>query len=166
MPGFAKSGMGVTAIFTLHPSPVCCMNRYEPVRSTGLAFGYAMNSTTTPPAGVDPGVLDLTKALARLDGDLDFLKELFKLFLEDGPARGQSLARALETGDLTAATKAAHSLKGMSGTISAPKLMDLAYAMERAAKESDTAALAALHPRLAAMLEQVLTAIRTVIAAG
>lgn len=118
-----------------------------------------MHQRTDPQTSSDPDVLDLGKALSRLDNDAGFLKELFGLFQEDGPARGQTLTEALAADDLATAAKAAHSLKGMAGTISAPGLMDLAFAMERAAKQADATTCAALHPQLTAMLDAVLAAI-------
>lgn len=73
--------------------------------------------------------------LGSLGGDNELAAELLDAYLEDSPKRRDTLAQAVENGDLDGAAKAAHSLKGMSGVVRASRLSDMALSMEMAAKE-------------------------------
>ena len=60
------------------------------------------------------------------------------------------------TGDLESAGKAAHSIKGMCGTINAPALMDVALRMEQACRGADIAAANELLPVMKRHVQAVL----------
>lgn len=93
--------------------------------------------TTMPPgaAGVPPAldvsVIDGLRALA--DGDDTMIAEIVTAFLTDGEERLRQMYFAIAGGDETAARRAAHSLKGMSGSIGAMHLSDLSQHLEKAA---------------------------------
>lgn len=110
----------------------------------------------TDPDGLDAAqILDIDRNLERLDNEAEFLKEILALFLVDGQARADKLEEALDTGDLGVAAKAAHSLKGMCGTINAPALMEMALHMEIACRSGNDDAARALLPALQRHLEAV-----------
>ncbi|WP_018125875.1 Hpt domain-containing protein [Desulfovibrio oxyclinae] len=73
--------------------------------------------------------------LGSLGGDSELAAELLDAYLEDSPKRRDTLAQAVETGDMDGAAKAAHSLKGMSGVVRATRLSEMALSIEMAAKE-------------------------------
>lgn len=100
-------------------------------------------------------LLDIDSALARLDQDHAFLAKLYAMFLEDGPQRAKTFADAVAKGDYQTAAKAAHSLKGMAGTINAPALMDHCLVLEKTAKTEDAAAMAPGLDRLQLLLGEV-----------
>ena len=64
-------------------------------------------------------LLDVEGTLARLHGDQEFLRVLFKVFLDDGPNRVAAVQEALKRLDFTAAGKECHSLKGAADTVGA-----------------------------------------------
>lgn len=121
----------------------------------------------TEPDGLDAAqILDIDRSLDRLDNEADFLKEILALFLADGQARADKLEEALGTGDLGVAAKAAHSLKGMCGTINAPALMDMALRMEIACRSGNADTARALSPALRRHLEAVKERIREYLGSG
>jgi len=104
-------------------------------------------------------VLDRTIALARVGGDVELLKEIAELFLEEYPRVVNDLHKALEAGDSTAVERAAHGLKGSVANFGARAVEDAAFELEqlgRAQKLAEVSqvlnslelALAALHGEL------------------
>lgn len=82
-------------------------------------------------------IFDSQRFLQSLADDMELARELLAAFLEDSPERNNSLAEALQAGDTDAASRLAHSLKGMCGVIRAERLVNLALNMEQAAKKND-----------------------------
>jgi len=114
-------------------------------------------SDLTDPGSLAAGeVLDIGRSLIRLDNDVEFLKELLSFFLVDGPARLSRMEQGLAADDLAGAGTAAHSLKGMCGTLNAPALMEMSLRMEAACLKGDAQAAQALLPLLRRHLEAVL----------
>lgn len=75
--------------------------------------------------------------LASLADDKELARELLAAFLHDSPERTEELRQALAAEDAPAASKLAHSLKGMCGVVRAERLSDLALNMEHLAKNGD-----------------------------
>jgi HPt (histidine-containing phosphotransfer) domain-containing protein len=90
-----------------------------------------------PPA-LDVEVIAGLRTLAA-DG-VDILAELTTAFSDDGCDRLRKMREAIATGDDVAARRAAHSLKGMSGSIGANHLYALSCEFEKAAAGAMTAA--------------------------
>ncbi len=95
-------------------------------------------------------VLDEEGTISRLKGDKDFLLTLFEVYREDLPEKLSSIQSALAGGDMETAQRSAHSLKGSSATIGATAMREIAYALETATKDKDSA----LSRRLAEFLGQ------------
>jgi HPt (histidine-containing phosphotransfer) domain-containing protein len=83
------------------------------------------------PPPIDLSVIEMLRSLAA-DGDPDPMAELSAAFIEDANDRLAQLKAALASGDVVAARKAAHSLKGMSGAIGANHLHSLSCDVEHA----------------------------------
>jgi len=81
---------------------------------------------------IDYSVIELLRGLA-LDGDPDPIVELRSLFIEDAARHIQTLNVAIATGDERTAKRAAHSLKGMCGSIGAQNLYEMSSQFEVAA---------------------------------
>jgi PAS domain S-box-containing protein len=125
------------------------MNEYTPKPVNPVELEAAMASAlgdapprTPPPAPVadeDPSrpLLDITMALERLDNDQNFLFEMFALYLEDAPVRIQEIRAAHQEGRLRDAGDLAHSLKGISLSVGAAKLADLAHFLEKSGRGGD-----------------------------
>lgn len=117
------------------------------------AMSDAMHETTP--------ILDFDALMTRVDFDREFAAELMRLFLEDGPKRIDSLRQGINRQDAQLAAKSAHSLKGMSGTLCAPVLMDTALELEIAIKENRKDDMRKLHPRIEDLTNRVLDEITT-----
>jgi signal transduction histidine kinase/HPt (histidine-containing phosphotransfer) domain-containing protein len=85
----------------------------------------------------DPVVFDRPALLAKLGGDLDAVRELAELFLADQPGLVASARDAVAGGDLPAVARAAHTLKGMLGSMSAPAAWATAERLEHLARQGD-----------------------------
>lgn len=88
-----------------------------------------------PPAEADevppPTVrFDFEPALARLEGDLELLKEQMSFFLEDAPRLAADIRSAIARRDSRALQLAAHRLKGLAGNFDAERAVDSATRLE------------------------------------
>jgi CheY-like chemotaxis protein/HPt (histidine-containing phosphotransfer) domain-containing protein len=95
-------------------------------------------AASAPDEGDIPGladVIDRDEAMERMDGDEDLLNELLRIFRDDAEAMLQRLDAADAAADARQLERAAHSLKGASGTISARHVSTLAAEIERLARE-------------------------------
>ena len=100
-------------------------------------------------------VLDRATALARVGGDLELLKEIAALFLDEYPRALDDMHKALAAGDAHTLERAAHGLKGSVANFGAPAAVDAAFQLEQAGKagklDQVPAALAALERTLACL---------------
>ena len=79
-------------------------------------------------------VLDLATALARVGGDLELLKEIAALFLDEYPRALDDIHAALANGDAPALERAAHGLKGSVANFGARGAVDAAFQLEQLGK--------------------------------
>jgi two-component system, sensor histidine kinase and response regulator len=112
-------------------------------------------------SAVGTGV-DRELALSRVGGDVELLKEIAGLFLEDYPKLLDELLAAAARGDAKTVERAAHGLKGSVSNFGARAAVDAAWMLEslgRAQKLADVEpgirtleqALEALRPELEAL---------------
>ena len=103
--------------------------------------------------------LDESLALSRVGGDVDLLKEVIELFLNDYPDTFEKIRSAVDGSDANALEHHAHSLKGSVSTFGAGPAFEAAFALEKQGRERDLRgareglsrlekALAALRPEL------------------
>ena len=76
-------------------------------------------------------VLDRATALARVGGDLDLLKEIAGLFLDEYPRALDEIHRALAAGDAKMIERSAHGLKGSVANFGARAAVDAAFQLEQ-----------------------------------
>lgn len=81
--------------------------------------------------GLKPPVMDVEDALQRLGHDEDLFAEIAQIYLEDAPAMLQSIHDAASQVDARALRRAAHSLKGLSATLSAHAVAAASYRLEQ-----------------------------------
>ena|SRR5207248_2706275 len=98
--------------------------------------------------------LDLSEALARLDGDAVLLAELARLFLEEGPKLLAGLQTAVSQRDVAGIETYAHSIKGSMSCFCATQAHQYAAALERKGRERDLAGVAELLVQLQHELER------------
>lgn len=80
-----------------------------------------------PPEGAS---LDRQVALSRVGGDLELLKEIAVLFVEDYPKSLLELRAAADRGDAHAVERAAHGLKGSVANFGAADAFEAARSLE------------------------------------
>jgi HPt (histidine-containing phosphotransfer) domain-containing protein len=102
-------------------------------------------------------VLDRATALARVGGDIDLLKEIAALFLDEYPQALVDIHAALATGDAFKLERSAHGLKGSVANFGAPAAVDAAFQLEQfgRAHKLDQA------PPALAVLERTLACLHT-----
>lgn len=84
----------------------------------------------TPPVNFD-------SALARFDGDREFMIEMFKEYRDHLPARLVEIHAALQDGDVSRLGRLAHNLKGISLNFSADAVAEIALKLEEMGKRED-----------------------------
>jgi two-component system, sensor histidine kinase and response regulator len=85
-------------------------------------------ATTAKRREQDP--FDTTSALARVEGDVELLKELVAVFLTELPEMLTNLREAVTAGDATAIERAAHKLKGSLGNFAAQPAFEAILKLE------------------------------------
>jgi len=127
----------------------------KPIRPAAL-FAAIEAAVTQGPSTPGPSeeaaaneiVLDEASLLALVGGDSALIRELAELFLQDSPARMAEMAKALDTGDRTVLERAAHTLKGSSGTLCGHGAARAALRLEELAKSGDLAEARRAHAAL------------------
>ena len=82
-------------------------------------------------------IMDLDKALRRLDGDQSLLIDLIGFYLEDYPGLLVRIDEGLAAGDAASIERAAHSMKGLVANFDAAVAKDIAQQLESCAKQRD-----------------------------
>ena len=104
-------------------------------------------------------IFDRDVALSRVGGDVELLKEIAVLFLDDYPRSLSELRQALDAGDAKSIERAAHGLKGSVSNFGAGPAVGAAMELETMGREQKLVeveqvlhtlelALAALRPEL------------------
>ncbi len=81
--------------------------------------------------------LDESLALSRVGGDVDLLKEVIGLFLDDYPGTFEKIKSAVSASDATALEHHAHSLKGSVSTFGAGRAFEAAFELEKQGRNKD-----------------------------
>jgi PAS domain S-box-containing protein len=131
----------------------------KPIRPSELVAaveGALEAGSSRPDAadGVDKSAFDVDRALARLEGDRSLLNEMIAIFRTESSSLMAAIRRATARADLDALARAAHTLKGATGTLGAPRAFEAAKRVEQAARQHQTPdpALADMEREIAALL--------------
>ncbi|GIX47037.1 MAG: hypothetical protein KatS3mg131_1248 [Candidatus Tectimicrobiota bacterium] len=116
------------------------------VRPLPAELASEATETAVPevPAAAPP-VLDPQQVLAQIEGDLTLYRELLALFAAEVPRQLHALETALQAGDLLAATRHAHTLKGMAANVGAAALSQACRDLETALRRQEAAAVQPLY---------------------
>ena len=109
-----------------------------------------------------PGSLpgfDLTEGLNRVAGNTELYKKLLLSFYRDNSNKVQQIKQALETDDVTTARHLVHSIKGVSGNISAKRLFASARDLELQLKQESRENLSECIDQFAAAMDEVLSSL-------
>jgi PAS domain S-box-containing protein len=126
--------------------PINIRRLIELVESYGLkALSYSDTAKKNATSRVVPpltamemtDMMDLDKALRRLDGDQSLLIDLIGFYLEDYPALLIRIDEGLAAGDAASVERAAHSIKGLVANFDAALAKDIAQQLESCAKQRD-----------------------------
>jgi len=82
-------------------------------------------------------VFSISEAFNAVDGDVDLLRELVALFLNDYPHRLEQIRRGLSSNEAQTVKREAHSLKGSLGYLGAQPAREAAYELEKIGKSGD-----------------------------
>jgi HPt (histidine-containing phosphotransfer) domain-containing protein len=127
-----------------------CLNKFlgeAPTQSalaqpTSQAIPTPISTFEIPIADIEP--VDWNRLDQTCDGDKEFASELIGTFETSGEQSLQEIQDGLAKNDLSAAQRAAHSLKGAAGSIGAMIARNVAADLEIAAKEGDAGKAALL----------------------
>jgi two-component system sensor histidine kinase/response regulator len=86
-------------------------------------------------------VFDYEDFLHRIDGDVELLKEVIEIFLEDTPGLLTNLYAGIKSGDTVTVERAVHTLKGATANISAKRLQQLSHQVQLILKNNNVAYL-------------------------
>jgi CheY-like chemotaxis protein len=81
--------------------------------------------------------VDRVSLLDRVEGDQELLAEIIQVFLADAPQLLVAMQNALQQGDMILLERAAHSMKGAAGNMSALAAVNAASELEQSAKKKD-----------------------------
>jgi CheY-like chemotaxis protein len=116
------------------------------------------------PAVVDtprePSAFDLPRALARLDGNEQLLREIAVIFLDDVEKMTEAIRQAVTAGDAQELEQTAHKLKGSVAIFGASDCIALARKLEDFGREGYLTEAGGTFERLSASLEQLARALR------
>jgi len=131
----------------------------------------AVGSETEPPSGAPSGpgtddILDAAALLARVSGSRDTLRELLDLFEADYPGLLSQARDAALTGDRATLQRAAHSLKGMAATFSAPRALAATVHLEDICREGDAALVEAACREVEQEIERLQPVLRALAGEG
>jgi PAS domain S-box-containing protein len=110
------------------------------VPESGVPGGNYMNgNVTSEESSVEAQLqqLDESLALSRVGGDVELLKEVVELFLDDYPSTFEKIKGAVASRDATALEHHAHSLKGSVSTFGANRAFEAAFTLEKQGRSGD-----------------------------
>ncbi len=110
--------------------------------------------------GADLPVLDQSRLLDQFGDEPAIIAELRDLFLEDFPQQLQKIRDGIAAGDCDLVARAAHSLKGASGTFGAERVYQVSQAVESFARNGQLDSVAMGVDLLGEELEKVVARIR------
>lgn len=112
------------------------------------------------------GILNEAELLERVGGDVEFLREIASMFLEQCPRMVDEIRRACDRGDAEALQHTAHTLKGCVANFGAGPAREAAYRLEKIGRSGDLspapAACSKLEGELARFIEALSELSRTV----
>jgi len=82
-------------------------------------------------------IFDKSGFLSRVGGDIELAILVFEAFRPDFPKQISDLKQAVESADVSTATRVVHSIKGAAANIGAEQIRSLAYVMEKAGEKGD-----------------------------
>jgi HPt (histidine-containing phosphotransfer) domain-containing protein len=111
-------------------------------------------------------VFDLEEALENAGGDMDLLKEIAEIFLEDYQGQFKQIKEGILSGKAEDVEHAAHSLKGSVAAFGAKRSYELAYQLEVMGREKKLAGANEVLEEFGKELDKLQMALRLVLSEG
>ncbi|MFO7801720.1 MAG: response regulator [Desulfovermiculus sp.] len=127
--------------------------------------GSPQQGSQSAPAEAAPETEEIfqeAELLARVGDDQDVMREILEEVLSDVPNRLESLKKAAQDGDAREVRSFAHSIKGMAGNISAPRVRETASKLETLAANQDLSGMEELIWELESEFELLKTELKKI----
>lgn len=85
----------------------------------------------------DTKIFDKEALLSRLCDDEELVSEVVSVYLEDTPHQIETLKHAQSSGDQDQIVRQGHTIKGASSNVSALRMRQIAYEIEKAGKNGE-----------------------------
>ncbi len=108
-------------------------------------------------------ILDIEDAMARVDDDMELLKEIAIMFLEDEENMLAEVKIAIDANNAPALSHAAHTLKGAVGNFGGQRAVDIAFVLEKKGKNAEMIDLESDYAKLEEEIKAVSAALRDLI---
>ncbi len=102
---------------------------------------------------------DLTEGLNRVAGNHELYKKILLSFYQDNKEKTQQIKQALLANDFNTARHLAHSVKGVSGNISAKRLFNTARSLELELNQESRGNLSELLDQFTAAMDEVMNSL-------
>ena len=106
------------------------------------------------------------KALERFGSDASLLQEVLEQMVQEIPQRLASIKSSLQNGDVQNAYLYAHSMKGIAGNLSAPRLQDVASRLESFGATGDLSRMQELMPEVERELQTLKQVLEEYLSSG
>jgi two-component system, sensor histidine kinase and response regulator len=145
-----------------HPAPAAPQPLQEVAQEAAQEAGQGAGQERPLPAIAG---LKMEAALQRVGGNAVLMRKLLSRFVETQIDAMQRIGEAMDNNDLAAATRAAHTVKGLAGNIGAVALADAAARVEQmlaqGAAQGREEAIAAMGQELGELVARVSMALRS-----
>lgn len=108
----------------------------------------------------DKIVFDKDEALKMFEDDVEFLKELIEMFINDAPEHMSEIEEAVNCRNSKALEKAAHKLKGAAANFGKNATTDTAFKLETMGKENNLDGVEEVYGILVKDVESLVNALK------
>lgn len=155
------------------PKPPDSKNLFVVVNSVlsdlgGIKSDASRNGEMEPPTPAAPAAMqrdeslfDLDRAAEQVGGDVDLLKEVSELFINDCPRMMAAVEQAVFSRDAQTLERAAHKLKGSVACFCAKEAVDAAQRLEDIGASGDLADVDSAYKDLESSIKRLLPALET-----
>jgi two-component system sensor histidine kinase/response regulator len=116
--------------------PIRAGEMFETIESV-VAGGKSGHGIASVMKGRGDDVISWDEAVKQMEGDVDLLKEIAEMFLEESPVLMDRMRQAAAEGDCKKLERAAHTIKGSVGNFAAKSAFKAAQNLEKIGRDGD-----------------------------